>query len=99
AAENSMGFHAPQEAARILGMAIDFARQGQVAVLGLGLSGQAAATPTAPEDTPTAAPTTKEATATTEKATPAPKTPPKAPAAAPSPVAPSTAPSPTLVPK
>ena len=33
AAENSMGFHAPQEAARILGEAIDFARQGQVATL------------------------------------------------------------------
>lgn len=31
-AENSMGFHAPQEAARILGEAIDYARQGQVAV-------------------------------------------------------------------
>jgi nitrite reductase (cytochrome c-552) len=31
AAENSMGFHAPQEAARILGEAIDLARQGQVA--------------------------------------------------------------------
>ena len=31
AAENSMGFHAPQEAARILGEAIDYARQGQVA--------------------------------------------------------------------
>jgi nitrite reductase (cytochrome c-552) len=30
AAENSMGFHAPQEMARILGEAIDFARQGQV---------------------------------------------------------------------
>ncbi len=29
AAENSMGFHAPQEAARILGEAIDYARQGQ----------------------------------------------------------------------
>ena len=29
AAENSMGFHAPQEAARILGEAIDLARQGQ----------------------------------------------------------------------
>ncbi|MBN1607562.1 MAG: ammonia-forming cytochrome c nitrite reductase subunit c552 [Polyangiaceae bacterium] len=33
AAENSMGFHAPQEAARILGEAADYARQGQVAVL------------------------------------------------------------------
>jgi nitrite reductase (cytochrome c-552) len=30
AAENSMGFHAPQEAARILGEAIDYARQGEV---------------------------------------------------------------------
>jgi nitrite reductase (cytochrome c-552) len=29
-AENSMGFHAPQEAARILGEAIDFARQGRI---------------------------------------------------------------------
>jgi nitrite reductase (cytochrome c-552) len=33
AAENSMGFHAPQEAARVLGEAIDYARQGQVAAL------------------------------------------------------------------
>ena len=32
-AENSTGFHAPQEAARILGEAIDFARQGQMAAL------------------------------------------------------------------
>jgi len=31
AAENSMGFHAPQEAARVLGEAIDYARQGQIA--------------------------------------------------------------------
>ena len=30
AAENSMGFHAPQELARILGESIDFARQGQL---------------------------------------------------------------------
>jgi hypothetical protein len=29
-----MGFHAPQEAARVLGEAIDYARQGQIAVLG-----------------------------------------------------------------
>jgi nitrite reductase (cytochrome c-552) len=27
-----MGFHAPQEAARILGEAMNYARQGQVAV-------------------------------------------------------------------
>jgi nitrite reductase (cytochrome c-552) len=31
--ENSMGFHAPQEAARILGEAADYARQGQVAAM------------------------------------------------------------------
>ena len=33
AAENSMGFHAPQEAARVLAEAADLARQGQVAAL------------------------------------------------------------------
>ena len=33
AAENSMGFHAPQEAARILGEAADLARQGQIAAM------------------------------------------------------------------
>ena len=32
-AENSLGFHAPQEVARILGEAIDFARQGQISAL------------------------------------------------------------------
>ncbi|HEY1326739.1 MAG TPA: ammonia-forming cytochrome c nitrite reductase subunit c552 [Casimicrobiaceae bacterium] len=31
-AENSTGFHAPQEGARILGESIDFARQGQIAL-------------------------------------------------------------------
>lgn len=35
AAENSMGFHAPQETARILGEAIDDARQSQIAAAGL----------------------------------------------------------------
>jgi nitrite reductase (cytochrome c-552) len=34
-AENSMGFHAPQEAARILAEAIDYARQGQAEAKGL----------------------------------------------------------------
>jgi nitrite reductase (cytochrome c-552) len=33
AAENSTGFHAPGEAARLLGEAIDFARQGEIQVL------------------------------------------------------------------
>lgn len=36
AAENSMGFHAPAESARILAEAIDFARQGQLAARGTG---------------------------------------------------------------
>lgn len=35
AAENSMGFHAPQEAARILGEACDYFRQGQLEALKL----------------------------------------------------------------
>lgn len=33
AAENSMGFHAPQEAAMVLGEALDYARQGEAAAL------------------------------------------------------------------
>jgi nitrite reductase (cytochrome c-552) len=33
AAENSMGFHAPQETARLLAEAIDYARQGHIEVL------------------------------------------------------------------
>jgi nitrite reductase (cytochrome c-552) len=38
AAENSMGFHAPPEAARILGEAIDYARQAQALAQSLHLS-------------------------------------------------------------
>ena len=33
-AENSMGFHAPQESARILGNSINFSRLGQAALRG-----------------------------------------------------------------
>jgi nitrite reductase (cytochrome c-552) len=47
AAENSMGFHAPQEAARVLGEAVDYARQGQVALLG-GVATSPAPVPSAP---------------------------------------------------
>jgi nitrite reductase (cytochrome c-552) len=46
AAENSMGFHAPQEGARTLGEAIDYARQGQVMAV-LLRSGSAPPPPTA----------------------------------------------------
>lgn len=45
AAENSMGFHAPQEAAKVLGEAIDFARQGQIATLRRGTHGAASPAP------------------------------------------------------
>ncbi|MEO8310931.1 MAG: ammonia-forming cytochrome c nitrite reductase subunit c552 [Caldimonas sp.] len=38
AAENSMGFHAPQEAAKVLGEAIDYARQGELAVARLPIA-------------------------------------------------------------
>ena len=42
AAENSMGFHAPQETARVLAEAIDYARQGQLAAKGLSVAPVAA---------------------------------------------------------
>jgi len=41
AAENSMGFHAPQESARILAEAIDLARQGEVEAVKLAPQGGA----------------------------------------------------------
>jgi len=43
AAENSMGFHASQELARILGESIDYSRQAQLAALGLKLGSPTAA--------------------------------------------------------
>ena len=42
AAENSMGFHAPQEAARVLGEAADFARQGQVSAMNWNVTAEKA---------------------------------------------------------
>lgn len=42
AAENSMGFHAPQETARVLAEAIDYARQGQLAAKTLTITPVAA---------------------------------------------------------
>jgi nitrite reductase (cytochrome c-552) len=42
-AENSMGFHAPQEAVRILGQSIDYSRKGQNALRGLFKPGNATA--------------------------------------------------------
>jgi nitrite reductase (cytochrome c-552) len=54
AAENSMGFHAPQEMARILGESIDLSRQAQVKAAQLGGTTVAAA-PAAPAVIPAAA--------------------------------------------
>jgi nitrite reductase (cytochrome c-552) len=51
-AENSMGFHAPQEAARILGQSIDAARRGQVALRGLLPPAHAAIAATPPAAAP-----------------------------------------------
>jgi nitrite reductase (cytochrome c-552) len=48
AAENSMGFHASQEAARILGEGIDLARQAQIQTLRLMSGGTPASTAPAP---------------------------------------------------
>ena len=42
-AENSTGFHAPQEAARILGESIDFSRRGQMALRGVPANAPVAA--------------------------------------------------------
>jgi nitrite reductase (cytochrome c-552) len=42
-AENSTGFHAPQEAARILGESIDFSRRGQIALRDRRPAGRSAA--------------------------------------------------------
>jgi len=64
-AENSMGFHAPGEAARILATSIDLARQGQLALR--GWSAAAAAAPPAPASattTPAPAAPAGDATAT-----------------------------------
>jgi nitrite reductase (cytochrome c-552) len=49
AAENSTGFHAPQEAARILGIAIDQGRQAELLALGLRLK-KAGGAPVAASD-------------------------------------------------
>jgi nitrite reductase (cytochrome c-552) len=66
-AENSMGFHAPQESARILGESIDYARQGQIAVVKLGF-------PAPPSSTPAAPAKPKAATDGANKPAPAPAT-------------------------
>jgi len=56
AAENSMGFHAPQEAARILGEAADYARQGQIVLLSGVAAAPAGPPPPVGPGAPSAAP-------------------------------------------
>jgi nitrite reductase (cytochrome c-552) len=51
-AENSMGFHAPQEAVRIMGEAIDYARQAQVLANALHTGTVAPTRLPAPSETP-----------------------------------------------
>jgi nitrite reductase (cytochrome c-552) len=50
-AENSMGFHAPQESARILAEALDYARQSELAALKAQVTQGPMAVPTAPAAT------------------------------------------------
>jgi nitrite reductase (cytochrome c-552) len=47
AAENSMGFHAPQETARLLGESIDYSRQAQLAAQRLATTRPATTRPVA----------------------------------------------------
>ncbi|GEJ56079.1 ammonia-forming cytochrome c nitrite reductase subunit c552 [Anaeromyxobacter diazotrophicus] len=54
AAENSMGFHAPQELGRVLGESIDLARQAQVKATLLGATTSATASAAPAAATPTA---------------------------------------------
>lgn len=56
ATENWMGFHAPQEAARVLAEAIDFSHQGELAALrrGAAPAAKVADSKAAPAIVPTA---------------------------------------------
>jgi len=71
AAENSTGFHAPQEAARVLGEAADYARQGQLAALRARVPELVPAPTPAPS---TAAPAPSTAAPAPSTAAPAPST-------------------------
>jgi len=69
AAENSMGFHAPQEAARVLGEAADYARQGQLAAIMLTPVGSADTPVTDTSSTSSASAVQKDAPAKSAAAT------------------------------
>ncbi|HEV8551226.1 MAG TPA: ammonia-forming cytochrome c nitrite reductase subunit c552 [Polyangiaceae bacterium] len=70
AAENSMGFHAPQEAARVLGEAIDYARQGVATVLATGPLTPPAGVPNAPPATSASAAAVSKASSAAPSAAP-----------------------------
>jgi nitrite reductase (cytochrome c-552) len=55
AAENSMGFHAPLEAAKVLGEALDYARQGEMAARMRTTQNKVAVNASTPAGVPTAA--------------------------------------------
>jgi nitrite reductase (cytochrome c-552) len=90
-AENSMGFHAPQEAARLLAISVDLARQGQLALARGPATAPAAPAAPAPALAPATAPAAPAATAPAPAPALAPATAPAAPAAT-APAAPTAAP-------
>jgi len=69
-AENSMGFHAPQEAVRVLGLAIDYARHGQVALRDVLKNAEKPAEPIASSSPPSAGQLRWEITQVSRKALP-----------------------------
>lgn len=77
AAENSMGFHAPQEAARVLGEAIDYARQGETVAWRAMSGAPEAAAPT--EGTPPSASPGSDAPDAKKETAPRPEAQPPAP--------------------
>jgi nitrite reductase (cytochrome c-552) len=85
AAENSMGFHAPQEAAMVLGEALDYARRGEVAALTWKYPASAPASipASAPASVPTSAPAAPPAATPVPAPAPAPAARPAAPKGAP----------------
>jgi nitrite reductase (cytochrome c-552) len=59
-AENSTGFHAPQEAARLMVLSVDYSRKGELALRSVAPGGAALPQPTTPQ-LPAAAPVAAEA--------------------------------------
>jgi nitrite reductase (cytochrome c-552) len=75
-AENSTGFHAPQEAARLMTLSLDYTRRGEIALRSIAASGAGLPQPTTPQqpggsasqptkDAPAAAPAAGQKSAAT----------------------------------